>query len=246
MTEIENIRQLGVSKNASSVYLASLKYGISQVKDLSKETGLVRQLVYEAINELVHKGLIIKEPYGRSRFRYIPAEPQVLLDLIKSQEQNLAKIIPDLEAMYRTSKTTPLVRIYDNIITCREIERRLLKEYNEKEEVLIQSSVDIWYKLDPVYNDYFLVEKDKTGVKTKLLSSKDETAVYLSKKKNYEVKILAKNLISPADYVIFKDLVWIMSMDKNNIHAITIESKPIAEMHRNLFYAIWNRAKRLE
>lgn len=147
--------------------------------------------------------------------------------------------------MYKICKTRPMVRIYDNVVSCREIERRLLQEYNEKDEVLIHSSVDIWYRLDPAYNDYFLAEKDKTGVKTKMLTPPDETARILSKKKNYEIRIMPKNLISPADYVIYKNLVWIMSMDKNDIHSITIESKLIADLQRNLFFSIWNRAKRL-
>lgn len=244
MDNTESLKQLGISKNASRVYLASLSCGISQVKDLSRETGLVRQLVYEAINELVHKGLMIKEPFGKNRFRYIPISPNALLDLVKDQEQLVKQLLPDLEKMYNTNKSLPKFRIYENKMACRQMLKEQLRLFQTVPEMYVISTVDIWYNLNPSFVDSFWEQKAKTNIRTKLLVSKDNyVAQHLAKKEKYEVRLLPKDNNFFGNMIVCGDSVMITSIDKYDIHAITITSKPIAKMQKELFFSIWNRAK---
>lgn len=245
MTNQNILHNLGISKNASLVYLAALKYGISGVKDLAKETGLVRQLIYEAINELTNRGLMIKEPKGKNRFHYVPNPPETILDLIKKQEEEAREQLPELEKMYEVSKSLPKVRIYENKTACRQMLRDFLKLYNKNEEKLVISSADIWYNLDPTFTEEFWQKKSKTGVKTKLLSTDDDTARYLAHQKDYEVRKLPRGYSFKGDLMIYSDLVSIMSIDKYDVHAITINSKQIAQMHRDLFQVIWKKTNDL-
>lgn len=243
MTYQSILSQLGFSKNAVQVYVAALKFGICTIKDIAKETGLVRQLVYEAIYELVHKGLITKEPIGKNRFHYVPSSPDSILDLIKKQEEDIKHTLPELQEMYKASKSLPKIRIYENKIACRQMLREFLKLFGRNEEILVISSTDIWYNLDPAFTEDFWLEKSKTGVATKLLSVDDDSARYLAHQENYEVRKLPQGFTFKGDLMIYGDLVSIMSVDKFDIHAITIDSKQIAEMHRNIFFGIWKKAK---
>ena len=141
MTIEENMRQLGVSNNAATVYTAALKYDSCKVKELSSETGLVRQLVYEAISELVNKGLLTKEPIGKNRYKYIPNSPEVLKDILRQKEKDIDKILPELDRLYKTKKMLPRVKVLENNAQCRQALRNLLEEFNNDKEVYVISEI---------------------------------------------------------------------------------------------------------
>lgn len=247
MTTNEVLKKLGMSKNASKVYLASLKYGISQVKDLARETGLIRQLVYEAINELVHNGLMSKESIGTNRYRYISNHPQSLNDLLNSYQKNLNQILPDLVDMYKVNKYLPRIKIYENNAACRQMLREQLELIKKVNEVYVFSSVEPWYKLNADFMDKFFEERSKIKTKSKILTSSknDFVAQVIAKKEIYEVKILPKGENFHGDITICGDTIFFMTVDKYDIHSLAIISRQIANMQKELFFSIWNRAKPL-
>jgi sugar-specific transcriptional regulator TrmB len=89
------LSELGLSKNESKIYLALLKYGSMQLKDITKTTNLYRQNSLESIDKLNFRGLI-SISYAGKRKIYSAVSPERLRILLEEKEKRLESILPEL------------------------------------------------------------------------------------------------------------------------------------------------------
>lgn len=94
---IEQIKEIGLSANAASVYLDIIQSGISTVLLVSKRTGISRASVYRALEELISERLVHVDEQNSSQ--YIANDYHQLTNIVKEKESEIEKIqskLPDL------------------------------------------------------------------------------------------------------------------------------------------------------
>ncbi len=82
------LNQIGFTEYEAKVYLALLREHPATGYQLSKESGVPRSMVYEALKRLHNRGAALETVEGRSTL-YRPLPPQVLLDRHQAEHQQL-------------------------------------------------------------------------------------------------------------------------------------------------------------
>jgi Cd2+/Zn2+-exporting ATPase len=102
MDLMPQLTQIGFTVYEAKVYLALLSLHPATGYQLSKESGVPRSMVYEALKRLHGRGAALETVEGRSTL-YRPLPPELLLDHHKSEHDRLVK---DLRAGLRELYTS--------------------------------------------------------------------------------------------------------------------------------------------
>lgn len=102
------LEDVGLTDIETKVYLYILKKGSVVAGKISKETGIHRRTVYDAIERLIEKGLISYIRINNKRY-FESVNPKRLLEIAKERQETIQKVLPDLEAQFKfihESRTT--------------------------------------------------------------------------------------------------------------------------------------------
>lgn len=101
--QIENALKTGLSGKAAAVYVVLLEAGLAlSPKTLVLKSGLHRQYVYDALEELLEKRLTVRVGEGR-RVRYQATSPQRLLQEAEKRRLDVFEGVRDLMRLYERS-----------------------------------------------------------------------------------------------------------------------------------------------
>ncbi|NQU98802.1 TrmB family transcriptional regulator [Candidatus Woesearchaeota archaeon] len=229
----EIIKSLGLSDNESEVYLLLLNQKEALAADIAKKSKISRPHIYDTIAKLIDKGLasyVIKN--GKKYFK--PADPEVFMDLLKSKEDSLKNILPDLKTLYSPQKEKPVVEVYEGKEGLKVVLNQLIKL---GEDFSALGPTINWQKEVPIALERYLRKREKIGFKGRLLSP-EGTDVLKVPLNTY--KSLPKEYASPATTVMYGDktclILWL-----DTIVTILIENKELAESFKNYFNLMWNQ-----
>lgn len=107
----ELLEQLGLSKNEARIYQTLLKEGESAVGKIAIKSKVHRRNVYDSLNRLVEKGLVF-EILQRKENHYQAVDPHKLMELVEEKQNMLARVMPQLDALYKESPHTESISIY--------------------------------------------------------------------------------------------------------------------------------------
>lgn len=82
------LNEIGFTEYEAKVYLALLRENPATGYQLSKQSGVPRSMVYDALKRLHHRGAALETVEGRSTL-YSPVPPQVLLDRHQAEHEQL-------------------------------------------------------------------------------------------------------------------------------------------------------------
>jgi len=91
-----DLENLGLNKNEVATYLALQEMGKAKAGELIKETGLHRNLIYQALDALVSRRLASKLTTG-SVALFQSTDPSHLLDSVREQELTAQRVIEELK-----------------------------------------------------------------------------------------------------------------------------------------------------
>lgn len=107
----ELLEQLGLAKNEARIYETVLTEGESSVGHIAAKSKVHRRNVYDSLRRLIEKGLIF-EILQRNENHYQAVEPRKLMDLVQEKQEMLAKVMPALENLYKSTPHQEEVYIY--------------------------------------------------------------------------------------------------------------------------------------
>lgn len=120
------LRQLGLTRHESSVYLALLETGPETVAGIAHSARIDRPLVYRTLPDLLSKGLIAKAPKGK-RTHYRARSPETLKRLHTEVGNALDATLPTLEERFMKTGKRPqvtylegrkgIISVYEDILT---------------------------------------------------------------------------------------------------------------------------------
>ena len=106
--------KLGFSKEEAKIYLVLLEFGQSTAGPIVKKTALHRQVVYDTLEKLKRKELVL-ETIKSNRKNWLAADPLQIMKRVKIQESLVKEILPDLFSLQKASKHRQEVKIFEGV-----------------------------------------------------------------------------------------------------------------------------------
>jgi len=236
------LQDYGLSDKEVKVYLTCLKLGASTANRISSATGLRRSTTYDILESLKSKGLIssfIKE----KKFYFQAAEPSELLSILRSKEDKIKTIIPQLERIKETTAEKPKVELFEGI---RGVIILLEKLYKEKELLLYGSA----HKASEAFKhipESLARRRVELGITLRCVFERSKYATFRIKdpkiRKFTQMRFLKIMGRFPSVTFVAGNQVGILTLEKE-IVGVSIVSKEISKTQRLIFENFWNQAKK--
>lgn len=239
----DDLMEFGFSKNEAKVYLALVDLGSATGSSIAERSKVHRTNVYDAIERLIEKGLVSYVSKDKTRYFEV-TDPKNLMNLLKSKEDQLKRIMPELLLSKQLSKKTE-VQVSEGVISARNALMNLL---NYKQDIFI---FGVPKEAPKVLGDYLLERYHNERVKAKIFEKViyNEDAIdritQLKKTPLCEVKVLPKDFNSPMSINICGDEVFFALFSRDPCLIIQIKSKDVAEMYKKYFDLMWNISKKV-
>ncbi len=235
MDVYEKLQKAGLTGNEARIYLELLKNGELSANNISKNISMDRTLTYTVLNHLIEKGqvnYIVKE---NKKF-FSCANPENLMNPIKSSEVMVLDLIKELKSVKRETKAQTEINVYEG----KEAIRSIFNLFKKHKEMISFGATGRAY--DYLYESPVMAnELVKAGMKGRIITSRKHSNHPMAKIKNVETRFV--NYDSEATTTIFGDYVMIhLAKDKPMI--ILIKNKDISNSYRNHFEVLWKSARK--
>jgi len=239
LMEIDQLVDIGLTKNQSVVYLELVRNPGQNPGKLSKRLSLDRSFVYGIINNLIERGLVssvIKE----NKQIFYPSDPENLLKDLDEKRSKIISVIKNINEIKHKSKEEASVRVYEGKAGLKVY----IREFLETNEFLMFGGGGDLGSLKTLEYDFphYIKDMKKKKIKGKLLTSKKNkdilSGLYGS---NVSIKTI-DGLNQPTGISIVRNKVGLLTSDENS-RIIVIEDHKIAETLRIYFNKMWKSAK---
>lgn len=210
----DSLQRLGLTQKESIIYTTLLQIGGGSILAISKQCELKRPTIYDGIDSLLEKDLIIQEQQGKRNI-YKAKHPDALLKRHKIQEQLLGALIPQLAAISNVPRgTKPTIRFFDDA-------ERVIQEF---ESVLEGVS-----KNDTVYFTPAL----------RIQHSEMNTALHdYSKKIGFDTRDIQVHADSGIELFLLPSSV-VFGFHGESLSALFVDSEPLVETLSAIYSAQW-------
>lgn len=248
MDNAQVLKNLGLSDNASAVYLAMLEIGPSSVRKVAAAAKVNRGTTYDILKFLIKEGLV--SFYHKEKNQYFSAEdPEQLLSTVEKErgritqvERELKDIIPALKALSNSEgRRKPVAKYYEGYAGIKHILSDILfsVERSDKKEYVVYSSVDIApfiYKQFPNFTD----ERIKKGIKVRVIACGGKSSGSIPKLAERKWLKIEPDT-SPTYVLIYHNKIGFISLstDDQIPVGVLIEDRAIFETQMVFFDYLW-------
>jgi len=245
---LENdLKQIGLEEKEAKVYLAALELGPTNIQNLTRKSGIKRSTVYEMLKNLSKKGLISESTKGK-RPVIIASEPENLKRNLKSKEQLLSEILPELRSISNVGFVKPKIMFYEGKDGIREIYRDTLKS-KHKTTFWFSPIKSMLETIGEDFLNHYVEERTKRGIWVKsvyITPQRVPDYKYLQpgtfEKTLRKIRFTPKNIDIKNTMCIYDNRVAIMSSRKE-LFGFVIESEEYANMLKIFHDLLWNISK---
>jgi len=250
----ENLIAAGLSKHEAEVYLALLESGAVPASKLAQATKISRPHVYDALNQLIHKGLVSYFFLEKKRI-FKAAEPEKLSDVLKEKEGKLQeerarieKLIPELKKIRKKEEEELIVEVYKGIEGMKTMMEDILRE-NEifPRKQRLQRTIGWTGKapvLAPQWWEKFQKRRAKEGIRIEAIATSDKRGYFDVKRPLMRTKFLPEQYALPVSAILYgEDKLIFYAPFENDFIGIFIKSRKMRESYDSHFKLLWNLAK---
>ncbi|MES2409691.1 MAG: helix-turn-helix domain-containing protein [Patescibacteria group bacterium] len=246
MKYTELFQNLGLAKNEAKIYEVLLENGEQGVGVISEKSGVHRRNVYDSLQRLMEKGLVI-EIIESAENKYQAVEPKKLLEIIQEKADSIEKILPELEKLQFNTPTEYRVHTYRGKEGWKQYIRDII---NTGEDFYSIGAKGGW--LDPRVQSFlpsFLDQLKKKNIKTHhLFDQEAKTQNHpILKAVDRDYKFLPKKYSTTSGIDIFGDHVNILHNlflgqigTEEEIMFTVIVNKNLADSYRTWFKFMWD------
>lgn len=241
--------EIGLNEKEAKVYLASLELGQSTVQDIAKKAGVNRATTYFVVEGLMKTGLMSSFHKGKKQY-FVSADPDRLIEIleqekntIEKREQNLKKLLPQLQSINNKRKDRPVVKYYEG----KEGILTMIEEFTR----LAKGTVNMAYSVDALDKVFSIEEREKArnkrikkNVKTKVIYTyKNGILENTADGKRRKVPLEKFPII--CDIAVYDNKIRIASLGERLV-GIVIEDKEIADSFRAILDLAWEAAEKYQ
>src|SRR3989344_8137244 len=151
----------GLNEKEAGLYLAGLELGEASLQQLAKEAGIKRPTAYDVIRELEGKGLFSQSIRNKKRY-FVAEDPEVVLGLLKTREEALARALPSLKLLLQTGGRKPRVKFYDGV---EGLKAMYWDTLGSKGTILVYGSIDdMWGTMPREFIRDYVKERVKRNI----------------------------------------------------------------------------------
>lgn len=241
----EELQVLGLTRNEAEVYEALVKSGPTKAGVLIARLDIHRNIVYEALDSLIHKGFVTKvEKRGVWWFQI--TEPDSILTMLRRREQIAAEVIAEIKQVKK--QIDQQITVYEGIDSYRAYWLSSLERFPEGTVdycVGVPSHLE-WVNLlgSSAYRKYMELRlKKRIFWKTIHFRITDEEIDLLKAYPELtEYRLWRKDLKPIGNFNIIHDSV-ILQIAKGVPRIIEIRDPEMVTLFKGYFDAIWEEAQ---
>lgn len=249
------LEELGLDKNEATIYLSLLQFGNAIAGTIVRETWLPRATVYQVLDRLVQKNLVLKID-KENILTYFPESPEKLITNLNKQTRDLRKkldlaekLVPHLDTLKNPHKKDPQASYFEWEEAYYELLEKSLKK-NAWEILMISNSkykkqnIKDETKLEAIYNyedKIFSTKRLEAKIKLRFITNEASIWEELQKQDSEflrETRILSDDFGETETMIIAGDNL-IMITDNYPIIGLHIKEAQLTTMMRNLFEFVW-------
>ncbi len=244
----EILIKIGLEEEEAVVYNYLLQNPWKKATVIADDCSIKRGSIYNICDRLEKKGIIITKPDTKVK-EYNVANPENLSSLIHNEESllqikkdSLSVNISLLHNLYNKNNGAPYMHYFPGINGIRTAFDIILKD---KPKLIKECYVYLDnYDITDLFVNYYVPRRQKTHIKTLLLSYEDsKTDKKYDEKNNIIRKILPKNKIPFETFMFVYDDTLIHFNTNTFIGATYIKNSAITKNMHILFDLAWNSAK---
>lgn len=236
----EVLQRIGFTNNEIKTYLALLELGESLASKIATKINLNRSLIYKILEDLIRKGFVsfvIKE----NRKYFSAASPNKLLSILKENETEVQRILPELLNLKKSKENAPKVEIFAGKEGMKTMLEDVLKI--AKEIFVLGAKSDFSDKLYYYHPNWHRRRIKQRIIINILFEQEQKVADELLKLKHTEIRFLPKQIKSKIMIAIYGDKVAIELWYDYPI-TILITDHNTAEGFKSYFNLLWKLAKK--
>lgn len=237
----EVLKKIGLTDSEIDVYLDLVKHKESLASEIALRIKISRTYVYDAIQNLIDKGLIVYVIKNNRRyFKALPLEKLLeYLDerelQIQKQKQEVNKLITELKVFQKPIKEKPVVEVFEGKEGLKTILNDIVKQ--GKDIVAWGATDRIKHYLPDWFLEKYIKEKAKKGITTKQLYVEGEKTL---EGPGYILKAVPRELSSPVTFGVYGNKIIIFFWSEIPI-AIRVKNKDIALSFKKHFEFLWKK-----
>ena len=232
----DSLIEYGLTQKESAVYLATLELGVSTVNTIAKKANIFRTYCYDILKILTEKGLLTHITKRGVKY-YETVDPDKFVQILRSKEDKIKKILPELKLLKATATNKPTTEVFEGKEGIKSLHLDILK--SKQDHLVVGSTEKIIELLGPWFN-YYVKERVKKKISVRVITedTKKTREIMLSSKKELRnLRLYKKNKITATTYI-YGDKVASVIFGKDIFGVIT-KSQELADAQRVFFEALW-------
>ncbi|PID70185.1 hypothetical protein CSB37_03345 [bacterium DOLZORAL124_38_8] len=239
------LKQLGLSTEEANIYLMLLKYGTSNVSQISRITKIGRVNCYHYIEKLLQQGLISKSQKHKVN-SYSAENPKIFLNQGKARLNLIETLVPQLLAITSFNPSKPNIQLFEGKEGIKNIFEAMIQQQNQ--EIVSFSNLKTLGEFLPDFLPQHFSQRFEKNIKTRFISPWTEEADDFENKffpNNYPTKLSEIFLTSAEDFSfvseisIFAGSIAIMNLNEHNPIGILIENSELYKTQKAIFDLAW-------
>lgn len=236
------LQQLGCTANESAMYFAALELGEAPARAIAERAGIPRTYAYDLLQGLAERGFISYVERNPGTRKYAAVSPKRLEKILTSKLEKFREFLPELESHYQGAAQRPRVRFFEGKDGIERIHDEILEE---AKEIFFFGSTKDWVRS---FSNSFEFTKAfvEAGITVNdLVADLPETRAYapLYHGTKSQLRFIRQDWDFQSDFVLWNNKVALHSYASGDMHAVVIESAPIAGSIRTIFNILWKLGK---
>ena len=245
MSEEKILQEAGLTLTEARVYLALVNTGSTLVGPIIRKTGLHRSTTYQILQRLQEKGIISSIVKEKKQY-FLPANPQCILDRIREKEQELEKIIPQLQGKIRSNQEKQEVTVYSGKKGIRTVLDHMIEELKPNGTYYDFGVSGLFLEVMGSYWHLWQKQKRQFKIKSYVIFNEElkKAKPQLLKAYHGQARFHSSKFNSLTDTIIYNDTIILLIWSGQPPIAVLIKSKENAQSYKNQFHLLWKQAKR--
>ena len=241
------LKELGLSYKESLVYFALLRVGEAGTSQISKETGLHSQFVYNSLDTLLKKDLV-ERYFNKKRARYSARDPKAFYERVEKDKKTVDLLSASIENSLITTIDSKSVEVFKGREAFMNNEMSIIKETPDNGELLVLGGPGDEYinQFGAEFNQYEYL-RNKKGLKLRYIGNETQKK-YLEKssdeRKYFDFKYLPGQYNGVMNISICKNISVTIYLFQNPISTIVIKNKKIVESYVEFFETLWSISRK--
>ncbi|RME77631.1 hypothetical protein D6774_03780 [Candidatus Woesearchaeota archaeon] len=236
--DLKALEEAGLTTTEAKIYFILLEQGSSLAGTISRNTGIHRRSVYDAIERLIEKGLVSYIKTNNRKY-FEAADPSRLLEIIKEKEQHIQELLPKLNELKQREQEKKETLFFRGRPALKTVFDDQIKE--AQEILILGDDIDVNNILKFYFPHFDRARKQKKISIRMLISESARSDPNLKKIPLAQIRFVDKPA-GKTSFYIYKNTCSIVVWE-DEPKAILIRESAIAQSLRDYFEILWRNAK---